>query len=374
MSRDYYEILGVDKNASQDELKEAYREVALKYHPDRDPDNPEKAEEIFKEASEAYEVLSDPEKRKIYDRYGKEGLKGQARSSDFQSVEDIFEAFGDGIFGDIFGGGGFGRGKGRQKRSKGPSLRMSLKISFEEAAFGTEKSVELRRHEKCSTCNGSRTAHGGSMKKCRSCGGRGVISQNRGFFSIQQTCPQCGGQGKTLRDPCKACDGKGVQKETEEIQINIPAGVEDQSRLRIQGEGDLAPDVNRRGDLFVDVSVKDHEFFEREGNDVIMELPVSFSQAALGDTVKVPTLEGEQKEMQIPAGTQSGQIFRMRDLGFPDVRTGRKGSQLVRVVVKVPESLTGEQEELLQQWAETEDLDIEPQKRGFFEQIKKIFE
>lgn len=371
MDQDYYEILGVDKDASQKELKEAYREMALKYHPDRDPENPEKAEEIFKEVSEAYEVLSDPEKRKIYDRYGKEGLKGAGRGSDFSSVEDIFESFGDSIFGDIFGGF---RQKRRRSRSKGPSLRIDLEVDFEEAAFGTEKTVEIKRHILCQVCDGSRTAHGGEMGSCKTCNGRGVITQNRGFFSIQQTCPQCGGKGKTLRDPCKACDGEGVEEETQEIEVNIPAGVEDQTRLRIKGEGDLTPGVKRRGDLFVDVSVNDHPYFEREGNDVVMELPITFSQAALGDTVNVPTLEGEEKEMTIPAGTQSGEIFRMRDLGFPDVRTGRRGSQLVRVVVKVPETLSSKQEELLHEWAETEDADIEPQKRGFFEKIKRIFE
>ncbi len=378
MPKDYYQILGVSQDASQDEIKEAYRELALQYHPDRNPDQ-ENAEEKFKEVSEAYDVLSDPEKRQVYDRYGHEGLKGRGgRSAGFQDIEEIFEAFGD-VFGERGGGGGgvfediFGFGRGGSKRRKsGPSIRTNMEIDFEEAAFGTSKEITVERHGICEECEGTRTASGESRSRCPTCRGKGVVSRSQGFFSVQQTCPKCRGEGKVIDNPCEKCNGSGLQRESKTVNVEIPAGVEDRTRLRVRGEGDIEPGVDRRGDLYVDVSVRDHEFFERQGNDVFCEVPISFSQAALGDVITVPTLEGEE-ELRIPEGTPSGEIFQLDNKGVPEVRSGRRGDQMVRVFVKVPENLSDRQEELLEEWAETEDVDVTPQKRGLFEKIKQIF-
>ncbi len=378
MGKNYYDILGVSSNASEDEIKEAYRDLALEYHPDRNPDK-ENAEEKFKEISQAYDVLSDPEKRKIYDRYGEEGLKrrtGQSAGGG-RSAEDIFESFSE-----VFGGGGggifdefFSSGQqSRQRRAAGPSLRVDQEIDFDEAVFGVEKDISVRRHTTCETCNGQRTADGSSMENCPSCHGRGVISQSQGFFSVQRTCPRCRGEGEIIENPCNACGGSGLQKETTEVTIQIPQGVEDETRLRVQGEGDLEPGVSRRGDLYVDIRVKDHEFFKRDGNNVICEVPVSFSQAALGDEITVPTLEGEEAEVKIPPGTQPGTVLRLKNEGIPDVRTGRRGHQLINITVQVPESLSEEQEKILRKWAETEDVDVTPQREdGMWEKLKGFF-
>ncbi len=381
MAKNYYEVLGIGTNASEDEIKQAYRDLALEYHPDRNPDK-ENAEEKFKEISEAYDVLSDPEKRKIYDRYGEEGLKRRAgySSGGGRSAEDIFESFSE-----MFGGGGGGAGgifeelfrsgqRSRSRRAAGPSIRVDQEIEFEEAAFGVEKEISVRRHATCDECEGRRTAEGSSMETCPSCSGRGVISQSQGFFSVQRTCPRCRGEGEILEDPCNGCGGSGLQKETAEVTIQIPQGVEDETRLRVQGEGDLEPGVSRRGDLYVDITVKDHEFFKRDGNNVICEVPISFTQAALGDRITVPTLNGDDAEVKVPAGTQPGTMLRLSEQGIPDVRTGRRGHQLVNITIQVPESLTDEQKQLLKKWAETEDIDVTPQRQdGMWEQLKGFF-
>lgn len=375
MPQSYYDVLGVSKNASEDEIKEAYRDLAMEYHPDRNPDK-ENAEEKFKEISEAYDVLSDPEKRKIYDRYGKEGLERRTgQSAGNRSAEDIFESFSE-----VFGQGNifeefFGSGRQSQrKRASGPALRVDETISFEEAAFGTEKEITVRRNATCPECDGDRTAEGGSMDTCPSCGGKGVISQSQGFFSVQRTCPRCRGEGEILENPCRTCGGSGLKKKEKQVTVKIPQGVEDQTRLRVQGEGDLEPGVSRRGDLYVDISVNDHEFFKRRGNDVICEIPISFSQAALGDEITVPTLEGEEALVTVPPGTQPGTMLRLEDEGVPDVRTGRRGDQLIQVNINVPESPTSKQEELLKEWADTENIDVTPQRNGgLWEKLKTFF-
>ncbi len=375
MPQSYYDVLGVSKNASDDEIKEAYRDLAMEYHPDRNPEK-ENAEEKFKEISEAYDVLSDPEKRKVYDRYGKEGLERRTgHSGGGRSAEDIFESFSE-----VFGQGNifeefFGSGRqSKRKRASGPALRVDKTISFEEAAFGTEKEISVRRNNTCPECNGDRTADGSSMDTCPSCGGKGVISQSQGFFSVQRTCPRCRGEGEILENPCRTCGGSGLKKEEKEVTVKIPQGVEDQTRLRVQGEGDLEPGVSRRGDLYVDISVEDHEFFKRRGNDVICEIPISFSQASLGDEITVPTLEGDEALVTVPPGTQPGTMLRLEEEGIPDVRTGRRGDQLIQVNINVPESLTSEQEELLKEWAETENINVTPQRNGgLWEKLKTFF-
>ncbi len=376
MPQSYYDVLGVSKNASEEEIKKAYRDLAMEYHPDRNPDK-ENAEEKFKKISEAYDVLSDPEKRKIYDRYGKEGLErrtGHTPGGD-RSAEDIFESFSEvfgqgSIFEEFFSSGG----QSRRKRASGPALRVDETISFSEAAFGTEKEITVRRKETCPECNGQRTADGSSMETCPSCGGQGVISQSQGFFSVQRTCPRCRGEGEILDNPCRACGGSGLKKAEKQVTVQIPQGVEDQTRLRVQGEGDLEPGVSRRGDLYVDISVEDHEFFKRRGNDVICEIPLSFSQAALGDEITVPTLEGEETQVKVPAGTQPGTMLRLENEGIPDVRTGRRGDQLVQVNINVPKNPTTKQEELLKEWAKTENIEVSPQRNGgLWEKLKTFF-
>ena len=351
--RDYYELLGVDRKASADEIRSAYRKLALKYHPDRNPGDKE-AERKFKEISEAYDVLSDDKKRPLYDQYGHDGLRGQAQR-DFQtaSFEDIFSAFGD-IFGDSsFFGDFFGVGKGRRGPARGASLRVEIGLDFKEAALGTKKTIELARHELCGTCQGSGAKPGTSPAICKTCGGRGVVARNAGFFMLQQTCPSCGGEGKRIETPCGGCRGEGLVKARREIEIAIPAGIENGTRMRVGGQGEASRQGGPPGDLYCDLYVREHEFFRREGNDIHCELPVPFAQAAMGTEVEVPTLTG-RSALKIPRGTQSGALLRMRGLGVTGVNGRGKGDQIVRVVVSVPSKLTKRQEELLQEFQKIE--------------------
>lgn len=351
---DYYELLGVPRAATVDEIRQAYRKLARKHHPDLNPGNAE-AEKKFKEISQAYDVLSDEQKRRLYDQYGHEGLRGTAQR-DFRtaSVEDIFSAFGD-IFGDPSFFGDFfnvGRG-GRRGARRGASLRVEFEIDFKEAAVGTKKTVELTRHEVCETCRGSGSKPGTSPVTCRTCGGRGGVARNAGFFSIQQTCSTCGGEGKQIVSPCGACRGRGMVKAKKEIEISIPAGIENGTRMRVAGQGEPSPDGGSPGDLYCDIYVKPHPFFKREENDLYMELPVTFAQAALGAEVEVPTLEG-QSLLKIPRGTAGGALLRMRGLGVPSLNGRGRGDQIIRVVVAVPAKLTKRQEELLQEFQKIE--------------------
>jgi molecular chaperone DnaJ len=347
--RDYYELLGVDRKASADEIRSAYRKLALKYHPDRNPGDKE-AERKFKEISEAYDVLSDEKKRPLYDQFGHEGLRGQAQR-DFQtaSFEDIFSAFGD-IFGDS---SFFGVGKGRRGPARGASLRVELEIDFKEAALGTKKTIELNRHELCTTCQGSGAKPGTSLATCKSCGGRGVVARNAGFFMLQQTCPSCGGEGKRIETPCGNCRGEGLVRAKREIEIAIPAGIETETRMRVAGQGEASRQGGPPGDLYCDIYVREHEFFHRDGNDILCELPVSFTQAAMGAEVEVPTLTG-RSVLKIPRGTASGALLRMRGLGVTGVNGRGRGDQIVRVTVSVPPKLTKRQEELLQEFQKIE--------------------
>ncbi len=362
---DYYQLLGVSRSATTEEIRKAYRNLALKFHPDRNPGDKE-AEKKFKEISQAYDVLSDSEKRKKYDVYGHEGLQGYA-TRDFQSAsfEDIFEAFSDifgdeSIFGDIFG---VGR---RRRTARGASLRVELVVDLKEATTGVRRSIELWRQERCGECQGSGARPGTHPETCRTCGGRGMVMRSAGFFSVQQTCPTCGGHGRTVRDPCGGCKGAGLVKRKREIEIDIPAGIEDSTRLRLAGEGEPSRDGGPSGDLFVDVFVKPHEFFKREGEHLYCEVPISYAQATLGAELEIPTLDGKAT-FEIPRGTQSGQLLRTKGLGMQRLNGRGRGDLFVRVSVQVPAKVNKRQEELLREFAKLEEEQSE--KKGFWKWI-----
>lgn len=346
--RDYYEVLGIGRNAPDDDIKAAYRKLALKYHPDRNPDNKE-AEDKFKEAAEAYEVLRDAKKRNIYDQFGHQGLEGSGFSG-FGGFEDIFSSFGD-IFEDFFGFGG-GR-KSRSRVQRGADLRYDLKLSFMEAAFGTETEIEIEKMEVCAACNGSGTEPGTHPETCSYCHGSGQISQNQGFFTVRTACPYCRGRGQTIPHPCSSCTGTGQNRVNKKVSVKIPAGVDTGSRLRLTGEGETGIDGGPQGDLYVFIHVESHEFFGRDNNHVICQIPISFIQAALGDKIKVPTLNGD-KTLSIPKGTQPGDILRFRGEGIPSLRYGNRGDQIIQVVIKTPTNLTKKQESLLKEFAKLE--------------------
>lgn len=345
IKNDYYEILGVERNASEEEIKKSYRKLAMQYHPDRNPGNRE-AEEMFKEASEAYEVLSDQEKRGIYNRYGHDGLTG-AGYRGFSGFDDIFSSFGD-IFGDIFGFS-TGRGHSRNAAQAGADLRYDLRVSFMDAALGGTTEISLQKYVLCASCRGSGCAPGSSPEVCSRCQGRGQVTQSSGFFSISTTCPQCRGQGQLIKTPCRECSGLGKVRVTKTLQLKIPAGVESGSRLRMRGEGEEGEYGGPSGDLYVFIEVKRHEVFDRKGNDIYCRIPITFTQAALGGSVETPTLTGTEK-IKIPRGTQTGRTFRLKGKGIPHLRGYGCGDQIIETVVTVPTNLTRKQEELLREF------------------------
>ncbi len=359
--RDFYEILGVSRSATEGEISDAYRELAMKYHPDRNPGDDE-AVEKFKEAAEAFDVLSHRDKRTRYDRYGHAGVEGGA--THFHDVNDIFGAFGD-IFGDLFGGG-------RRRVHKGSDIRCQVSITLMEAAHGTEVDLNFKRHRACKMCGGSGAKPGTKPYNCRYCGGSGQIVQSTGIFSMQTTCPSCKGAGTIIKDPCSHCRGSGYVKEKVERKIGIPVGVDDQTRLRLSGEGEPSPDGGPPGDCYCFISVKKHPLFERDGQTLICQVPISYSQAALGATLEVPTLDGPE-ELIIGKGTQSGEVFRMSGRGIPSPRYKGRGDLLVQVHVEVATKLTPEHEETLRQLAEHEEAHVTPKRRNFFEKIKECF-
>lgn len=372
--RDYYEVLGVAKNSSADEIKKAYHKLALKHHPDRNPGDKE-AEEKFKEAAEAYGVLQDAEKRKQYDQYGHEGPMGFGGGQGFNNVEDIFSAFSDifggSIFGDMFGQGG-GRAGTRTRGRRGASLRCSITLEFADVVDTVEKVISLRRNEACETCHGSGAKAGTSPATCQQCAGAGVVMTSAGFFSMRSACPRCQGRGEVITDPCAKCHGSGRVAKEREITIKIPPGIEDGMTLRVAGEGEAGENGAPPGDLLCDVHIKPHPLFKRAGADVYLVLPVGFAQAALGATVEVPTLKGKA-DFKIARGTQSGQVLRMRGEGFPKLDGYGKGDQLVEIAIEVPAKLTKDQEKLLRDFAETEEQNISPERKSFLDKVKKMF-
>ena len=370
--RDYYEILGVDRSASPDDIKRSYRKLALQFHPDQNKDNPD-AESHFKEAAEAYDVLGDADKRAKYDQFGHAafGQGGMPGGGRFTNVEDIFEAFGDifggGIFGDLFGGG---RRGGRRSARAGRDLRIVLDLTLEEIDEGVERTISIKRHEHCEACKGSGAKPGTAPVQCSSCGGRGQVHRSQGFFTMASTCPRCRGEGKTIESPCGTCSGAGRRQERSDIKIDVPAGVEEGMRIRVPGAGDAGDPGGERGDLYCVIREKEHKVFQRSGPDVMTEVPFSFAQLALGDKLEIPTLRG-RVEMNIPTGTQSGKVFRLRGQGLPSFEGRGRGDQLVRVFVEVPKRLSERQKELLQEFGE-----IEAEKSGsrsFFEKIVDYF-
>lgn len=380
MAGDYYELLGVSRDASADELKKAYRKLAVKYHPDKNPGDAE-AEAKFKEISEAYDVLKDEDKRAAYDRYGhaafKQGGMGRAGGGGGFGGHDPFDIFreafggggGGGIFEEFFGGGG---GRSAGGAAHGADLRYDLEISLEEAAKGTEKEIRYRRPVACSKCSGSGAEPGSKKVTCGTCGGAGQVTSNRGFISFRQVCPSCQGAGQTIEKPCSSCRGEGRVMDSSTVNVRIPAGVATGSKLRSAGKGEAGHMGGQAGDLYIIVHVKEHELFERHDNDLFCEVPIKFTLAALGGSIKVPTLFGKGN-LKIPAGTQTGTTFRLKDQGIPSLRGGRKGDLLIRVQVEVPTKLKADQKKILEEYAEACGDPANPVSESFVEKAKKFF-
>jgi molecular chaperone DnaJ len=367
--RDYYEILGIARDSGDEEIKKAYRQLALKYHPDRNPGD-KQAEDNFKEAAEAYEVLRDKEKRQIYDRFGHEGLEGRGFRG-FSGYEDIFSSFGD-IFEDFFGFGS-GRGGRRSRARQGNSLRYDLELTLEDAFHGKEEEILFDKFDLCQTCRGSGVSPGSEAQICTTCQGRGQVIRSQGFFQISTTCPVCRGEGKIITNPCRDCRGEGKVRIKKRVTLKIPKGVDTGSQLRLRGEGEPGEFGGPPGDLFVVIHLREHPFYTREGDDLICQVPVSFVQAALGDTLKIPVL-GEEKDhpLEISPGIQPGEVLTIPEAGMPNLkRNGRRGTLYVKVNVLVPQKLNKKQRELLEAFAETEGR-VLPGKKG--KKSKKIWE
>ena len=373
--RDFYEVLGVDKNADEREIKKAYRKLAMKYHPDRNSDDPD-AEEKFKEASMAYEVLSDKDKRSAYDRMGHAAFEngmggggfGGAGAGNFQDIfGDIF-----GNFGDIFGQS---RGGGRQRR--GSDLRYVIELTLEEAVRGCKKEISFTAPAPCETCDGKGAKNASDVQTCSTCNGHGQVRMQQGFFAVQQTCPNCGGSGQEIKNPCNDCHGSGVKEKSRTLEVSIPAGVDDGDRVRLAGEGEAGGSGVQNGDLYVEVRVKEHPVFKRQGADLYMDVPVSITDAALGKEVEIPTLDGKVK-IKVAEGTQSGKLLRVRGKGVTPVRTTMKGDLICRIMVETPVNLTRAQKDLLRQFQDTLDGDSKhhqsPKKKSFFEKLGDLFD
>lgn len=367
--RDFYEVLGVAKTASVDEVKKAYRKLAMKHHPDRNPED-KSAEEKFKEANEAYEVLSDEDKRAAYDRHGHAGVDPNMGGGFGGGGANFSDIFGD-VFGDVFGGG---RG-GQQRSNRGSDLRYTLELDLEEAVRGTKVQIRVPTLASCDTCSGTGAKKGTSADTCRSCSGSGQVRVQQGFFSMAQTCPTCRGRGKVIKDPCNSCHGQGRVEKSKTLEVKIPAGVDTGDRIRLAGEGEAGANGGPTGDLYVQVSVRQHRIFERDGADLYCEMPISFADAALGGELEVPTLDGRVK-LKIPEGTQTGKLFRLRGKGVAPVRGGGTGDLLCRVSVETPVHLNKRQKELLREFQtemDGEDSKHSPRKNSWFESVVNLF-
>ena len=372
--KDYYEVLGVNKDATEEEIKKSYRKLAMKYHPDRNPDNP-KAEEQFKEAKEAYEMLSDDQKRAAYDQYGHAGVEQGAGAGGFGGA-GFGDAFGD-IFGDIFGGGRQGGGQ-RNNVYRGADLRYNMEISLEDAAKGTETKIRIPVQAACETCKGTGAKAGKSPVTCTTCAGHGQVRMQQGFFSVQQTCPKCHGSGKVIKedDKCSTCHGAGREKINKTLSVKIPAGVDEGDRIRLSGEGEAGVYGGPTGDLYVVVHLKQHEIFQRDGGNLHCEMPISFSTAALGGEIEVPTLGGSAK-MKIPAETQTGGVFRLKGKGIKPLRQSESGDLMVHVVVETPVKLTEKQKELLREFETSTQADSgkhSPRNKSWVDKVKGFFD
>ncbi len=369
--RDYYEVLGVNRDASDDEIKKAYRKLAMKHHPDRNPDSKD-AEEKFKEAKEAYEILSEPQKKAAYDRYGHAGVDQSMGGGGGQGFEGFGDAFSD-IFGDIFGGAG-GRG-GRSNVYRGADLRYNLEISLEEAARGAEKTIRIPTVEECGSCHGSGAKPGTQPKTCPTCGGAGQVRIQQGFFSIQQTCPKCHGSGRIIPDPCRDCGGAGRVKKQKTLEVKIPAGIDEGMRLRHGGHGEPGVNGGPAGDLYVEIHIRKHSVFERDHDDLHCEMPISITTAALGGEIEIPTLEGMAR-LKIPAETQSGKVFRLRGKGIKNVRSHTHGDLMCHVLVETPVKLTERQRELLEEFESIASGNVDrhnPKAKGWMDKVREFF-
>src|SRR3954466_4205260 len=365
--KDYYEVLGVNRDASDDDIKKSYRRLAMKHHPDRNPDNP-KAEAQFKEAKEAYEILSEPAKRAAYDQYGHAGVDPSAGAGG-AGMGGFADAFGD-IFGDIFGGG-----RGRSNVYRGADLRYNLEVELEDAARGTETKIRIPTLEECGTCHGSGAKPGTQPVKCTTCDGHGQVRMQQGFFSIQQTCPKCHGSGKIVQTPCPTCQGAGRLKQHKTLSVKIPAGVDEGDRIRLSGEGEAGVNGGPAGDLYVVIHLKAHPVFQRDHNDLHCEMPISFTTAALGGEIEIPTLDGYAK-IKIPHETQSGKVFRLRGKGIKGVRSSAHGDLMCHVVVETPVHLTTRQRELLMELESINDKDAgrhNPRAKSWMDKVKEFF-
>lgn len=366
--RDYYEILSVERTATDKEIKESYRRLAIKYHPDKNPGDQE-AVVRFKEVAEAFEVLSDSDKRARYDRYGHAGVGG----AQFHDASDVFQAFGDlfgdSLFGELFGGGRGGRGR---RVSKGADIRCETEITLLEAARGTTRTVQFQRHEKCGECQGTGAKKGTKPETCRYCGGHGQVVQSSGIFRVQTTCPACQGQGSVVKEHCTSCRGRGHVARRVQREVEIPAGVDSQTKLRISGEGEPSPNGGPAGDVYCFIHVQEHELFVRDGQNLVCQVPITYTQAALGATIEVPTLDGRET-LEIPAGTQPEDVFTLRGRGMPDPRRRGKGDLLVQVNLEVPKRLDAREEQLLRELADLENANVSPHRKSFFEKLRDYF-